>query len=95
MATESTKRQSNTFFTVEVFDPHGQKSVFLEGLRASATVSEIRSRAINELALSDGVEWNIRHERTGRLLRDDQKLGEFSELSSQVTLKMQPDASLG
>jgi hypothetical protein len=87
--------QRGTFFTVEVFEPHGQKSIFLEGLRASATVSEIRSRAISELALSDTVEWNVRHERTGRLLKDEQQLGEFTEPSQQVVLKMQPDASLG
>lgn len=95
MSSEQTKLKRDTFYTVEVFEPHGQKSIILEGLRASATVSEIRARAVNELSLSDGVEWNVRHERTGRLLKDDQPLGDFAEKAGQITLKMQPDASLG
>ena len=47
------------FKTVEVYDPNGQRSVLLEGLRGSATVGEIRARAIGELRLP-AVAWNLR-----------------------------------
>jgi len=89
------KVESGRMFTIQVRDPNGQRSVFLEGLRGSATVAEIRARAMSQLRLTDETEWNVRHDSTGRLLREDQRLSDFADVKSQVTLTMQPDAGLG
>ena len=91
--TVSTRRE--VFSAVEVFGPSGHHSVVLEGLRRTATVAEIRARAQSELRLDTEVQWNVRQDRTGRLLQDDQRLEEFAEPEGLVTLKMQPDAGLG
>ena len=80
---------------VEVFDPNGNRSVLLEGLRKSATVAEISARALSELRLPADVDWNLRDERTGRLLQESQRLDDFAADETQVRLKMQPDAGLG
>jgi hypothetical protein len=50
---------------------------------------------MSELRLTDEVDWNVRHEQTGRLLQDDQRLGDFAQSNTQVTVTMQPDAGLG
>jgi hypothetical protein len=79
-----------------VQDPNGHRNVVLEGLRASASVAEIRARAIAALNLpEDGMDWSVRQDRTGRLLREDQRLREFANGDTRVELTMQPDASLG
>jgi hypothetical protein len=93
----STQRQLDreVLHTVQVRDPNGHRSVFLEGLTASTTVSEIRARAMSELRLTAEVDWNVRQDRTGRLLQEDQLLGEITESDTQITLTMQPDAGLG
>ena len=88
--------QRDPFMTVRVRDPNGHRHVVLEGLRASATVPEIRARAIAALHLPSDVDWNVRQDRTGRLLREEQRLREFvDEDAPQAELTMQPDASLG
>ena len=81
--------------TVQVRDPNGHRTVFLEGITASTPVSEIRARAMSELLLTDEVDWNVREDRTGRLLQEDQRLGDFAASETQITLTMQPDAGLG
>jgi hypothetical protein len=93
----STQRQLDreVLHTVQVRDPNGHRSVFLEGLTVSTTVSEIRARAMSELRLTAEVDWNVRQDRTGRLLQEDQLLGEITESDTQITLTMQPDAGLG
>ena len=58
---------------VEVSDPHGHRSVVLEGLRQSATMAEVSARAMSALRLPSEVVWNLRHERTGRLLQEEQR----------------------
>jgi hypothetical protein len=85
----------DVFRTVEVFGPSGHRSVLIEGLRNTATVAEIRARAQSELRLDTEVPWNLRQDRTGRLLQDEQRLEEIAEPEGLVTLKMQPDAGLG
>jgi hypothetical protein len=88
--------QSDRFIPVEVHDPDGQGSVLLEGLRASTSLAEVKGRARVELRLPDDVDWNVRDNATGRLLLDDQRLGQVADLSrTQVELTMQPDAGLG
>lgn len=81
--------------TVRVRGPNGHRSVVLEGLRASASVVEIKSRAMAALNLEADVDWNVRQDSTGRLLREAQRLEEFARLGAQAELTMQPDASLG
>jgi hypothetical protein len=89
-------REQDTFLTVEIKDPHGHHSVLLEGLRTSATMAEVRARAQAELRLPSDIDWNLRHDRTGRLLQETQRLGEFTEQGSpHIEFTLQPDASLG
>lgn len=97
MSSLGTAVDRDVFMTVEVYDPHGHRSVLLEGMRSTTPVSEILARALSELRVTseDGVEWNLRHERTGRLLQTEQRLGEFANPDELVSLKMQPDAGLG
>ena len=96
MASERTSLQQDVLMTVEVYDPDRQTSVLLEGLRRRATAAEIRTRAQSELLLPADVDWNLRDERTGRLLQDAQRLEEFAPIGSpHIELTMQPDAGLG
>ena len=82
--------------TVTVRDPNGHRSVELDGLRPSTTAAEIRARAIAALRLPTDVDWNLRQDRTGRLLREEQRLREFVDADEpQAELTMQPDAALG
>ena len=82
--------------TVEVDDPIGQNSVLLERVRPSATVTEIVNRAKAEIKLNDGVDWNLREERSRRLMSESQRIGDLAgESSPHVRFTMQPDAGLG
>ena len=82
--------------SVIVRDPNGHRNVVLEDLRVSTTAEEIRARAIAALRLPTDVDWNLRQDRTGRLLREEQRLWEFVDGDQpQVELTMQPDAALG
>jgi hypothetical protein len=92
-ATETAQR--DPFVAVRVRDPNGHRSVVLEGLKASASVVEIKSRAMAALNLEDDLDWNVRHDTTGRLLQEDQRLAEVADVGTQAEFTMQPDASLG
>lgn len=50
---------------------------------------------MSELRLTKEVDWNVRQDRTGRLLHEEQRLEELAESDTQITLTMQPDAGLG
>ena len=93
----STQEQAEreTLRTIQVRDPNGHRSIFLEGLTSSVTIAEIRARAKSALRLTEEVDWNVRDERSGRLLQEDQRLAELTNSDTQVTLRMQPDAGLG
>jgi hypothetical protein len=96
MSSSQVVRERDVMRTVEVRDPSGHRRVILEGVSASATVAEVQARAQSELRLTDEVEWHLRDDRTGRLLRSTQRLREFvGDPSTQVALTMQPDAALG
>ena len=95
MQDQSVNRREKILRTVEVRDPTGHQSVLLEGLQRSATVAEIRDRAMSQLRLPADVDWNLRHESTGRLLQEDQRLGDFADGQPQIELRLQPDAGLG
>jgi hypothetical protein len=87
---------TDRFVTVEVFDPNRHKSVLLEGLRASASLAEVKARAMAGLHLESTVDWNVRHDQSARLLHDDQRLGDLiDDNRTQLSLTMQPDAGLG
>jgi hypothetical protein len=88
--------ESDATISAEIREPNGQRSVLLEQLRGSATTAELKARAQSELRLEAEVDWNLRDDRTGRILRDDQRVGEFADrLEPRVRLTMQPDAGLG
>lgn len=90
------KTDRGTLHTVEVREPNGHRRVFLEGVKPSDTIEGIRARAKSELRLTEEVDWNVRDESTGRLLREDQTLSDLlGSTESQITLTMQPDAGLG
>ncbi|NLX99629.1 MAG: hypothetical protein GXY83_26145 [Rhodopirellula sp.] len=96
MSTLSKSPARDRFVAVTVRDPTGHRHVILEGLRASASVPEIRSRAIASLHLSEDVDWALRHDASGRLLGETQKLSEFADKESPTAeLTLQPDAGLG
>lgn len=97
MSTVSKSPARDRFVAVTVRDPTGHRHVILEGLRASASVPEIRSRAIASLHLSgDEVDWGLRHDASGRLMAEHSKLSEFADKDSPtVELTLQPDAGLG
>lgn len=96
MSTATREQARDRFIAVTVRDPTGHRSVILEGLRASASVPEIQARAIASLHLPDEVDWSLRHDRTGRLLREDQRLRDFADQQSPTAeLTLQPDAGLG
>jgi hypothetical protein len=94
MSTQS-QVERDVLHTVQVRDPNGHRTVFLEGLKSSTAVSEIRARAMSELRLTPEVDWNVRQDSSGRLLQEDQRLGEIADFETQITLTMQPDAGLG
>jgi hypothetical protein len=93
---DTTLVERDTHMVVEVWDPDHQASCLLESVRPTATAAEIRKRAQNELPLPADVDWNLRDERTGRLLQDAQQLRDFAPLGSpHIQLTLQPDAGLG
>jgi hypothetical protein len=90
------KTDSGMLHTVQVRGPNGHRRVFLEGVKPTDTVEGLRARAMSELRLTQEVDWNMRDDGTGQLLREDQTLSELlGSVESQVTLTMQPDAGLG
>ena len=96
MSTTLTKAEPDPFMAATVRHPNGHRHVLLEGLSASATVPELRARAMAALHLPNDVDWTIREDRTGRLARDEQTLSDLvDEQSPRAELTMQPDATLG
>jgi len=93
--TLSRETERDSFMTVTVRDPNGHRSVVLEGVRSSTTAAEIQARAIAALHLPADIEWNLRQDDTGRLVREEQRLREFAGDKRQTELTMQPDAALG
>lgn len=90
-----TQAQREVFYTVQIREPNGHRSVFLEGLTSSMTVADLRAQAMSALRLSPDVDWNLRHVQSGRLLQDDQRLEEIAGSEPQIVVTMQPDAGLG
>ena len=91
-----TSHGREVFGRIAVGDPTGQRSALLNALPPSTTMAEVRARALSQLRLSTQVDWNLRCERTGRLLRDEQRLTDLSaDDREQVELTLQPDAALG
>ena len=88
--------ESDATISAEIREPNGQRSVLLEQLRGFGDNCGAQSAAQSELRLEAEVDWNLRDDRTGRILRDDQRVGEFADrLEPRVRLTMQPDAGLG
>jgi hypothetical protein len=91
-----TSRGRDLFESVEVRDPSGQRRALLGPLPPSTTMAEIRGRALSQLRLPQQVDWNLRCERTGRLLNDQQRLDNLTgDDRTQVLLSLQADAALG
>jgi hypothetical protein len=82
--------------SAEIRELNGQRSVVLEQLNGSATTAELKARAQSELRLESEVDWNLRDDHTGRILRDQERVMDFADRSKlRVQLTMQPDAGLG
>ena len=91
-----TSRGRDMFALVEVRDPTGQRRIKLGRLSSSTTVAEVRARALSQLRLPEQVEWNLRCDRTGRLLNDQQQLGNVTvDGCTRAELSLQPEAALG
>ena len=81
--------------TIEVSDPTGFQHVTLDGVRASATTSDIVAMASGALRLPPNVLWDLREEKSSRLLSPDAKIGDVAgEEAPHVKVTMQPDAGL-
>jgi hypothetical protein len=91
-----TSRGREVFETVEVRDPSGQRRAVLGPLSSSTTMAEICARALGQFQLPAEVEWNLRCERSGRLMNGQQRLADLAgEDSTQTIMTLQPEASLG
>jgi hypothetical protein len=91
-----TSRGRDMFESVEVRDPTGQRRAKLGRLPYSTTMAEVRARALSQLRLSEQVEWNVRCDRTGRLLNDQQRLGTLTvDGCTRAEFSLQPEAALG
>ena len=81
--------------TIEVSDPTGFQHVTLEGVRASATTSDIVAMASGALRLPPNVLWDLREERSSRLLPPESRIGDVAgDVAPHVKVTMQPDAGL-
>ena len=81
--------------TIEVADPTGHQTVLLQGLQSSVTARDVASMAISSMQLPPNVTWDLRDEKSSRLLPENQQMGELAdEASPNVRLQLQPDAGL-
>ncbi len=81
--------------TIEVSDPTGFQHVTLEGVRASATTSDIVAMASGALRLPQNVLWDIRDDHSSRLLPPDSPIGDVAgQEAPHLKVTMQPDAGL-
>jgi hypothetical protein len=89
-------RSREVFVEVEVRDPSDQQRAALGPLPPSTTMAEVRTRAVSELRVPRHVEWNLRCENSGRLLNDQQRLGNLQLAEGTcLVLALQPEAWLG
>ena len=79
---------------VEVKDLTGQQTLNLKGVKPETPVADLIGLSMAHLSLPPSVEWLLRDDRTSRLLRHDQTIGEVSR-ESKADLAIQPDARLG
>lgn len=95
MATQLADVAAGPDLTIEVSDPTGHQQVMLEGVRASATTSDIVAMAGSALKLPPNVMWDLREESSSRLLPHNQQIGEVAgEEAPHVKVALQPDAGL-
>ena len=81
--------------TVEVTGPDGQKSVTLEGIRSTASANDVAVMAMSSLKLPPSIKWDLRSEKTSRLLPPNQPIGAIAEETvPNVKVALQPDAGL-
>lgn len=81
--------------TVEVEGPDGQRSVTLNGIRPTATANDVAAMAVSSLRLPPSIKWDLREEKTSRLLPPTQPIGEVADESvPNVRVAVQPDAGL-
>lgn len=81
--------------TITVRDPTGHQQVVLEGIQAAVTAKDVTHMAISSMQLPPNVTWDLRDEKTSRLLSENQSMGELTdEMSPTVELQLQPDAGL-
>jgi len=81
--------------TITVSDPTGHQQVVLEGIQATVTAKDVTHMAISSMQLPPNVTWDLRDEKTSRLLSENQSMGELAdEMSPTVQLQLQPDAGL-
>lgn len=81
--------------TVEVTGPDGQKSVTLEGVRSTASSNDVAVMATSSLRLPSSIKWDLRSEKTSRLLPPNQPIGTIAEETvPNVKVTLQPDAGL-
>lgn len=83
------------FVDVEIRDLTGQQTVRLKGLRPETPIADIMGLSKAGMTLPPSTEWNLRDERSSRLLRQEQTIGEVAGRQNMAELRIQPEARLG
>jgi len=79
---------------VQINDLTGQQTLDLPGLEPETPISNVVGMTVSRMTLPPDIPWQARDNRTARLLRNDQAIGDVA-LESRAHLTLQPDATLG
>lgn len=80
---------------IHVADPSGYQRVTLRGVRPTATAADVVAMATSTLKLPTQVPFDLRHDKTTRLIEPDKILSELAdEKAPHLSVTLQPDAGL-
>lgn len=80
---------------IHVADPSGHQRVKFSNVRRTATAADIVAMATSTLKLPSQVPFDLRHDKTTRLIEPDKILSELAdEKAPHLTVTLQPDAGL-
>lgn len=82
-------------FEIEVADPSGHQRVTFRNVRRTATAADVVAMAMSTLKLPAQVPFDLRHDKTSRLIEPDKILSELADdQAPQLKVTLQPDAGL-
>ena len=91
---ERTEREGAGAVGVMVSDLDGQETLEFPDLDPGTPIGDVLGLSASKMAVSPDVKWLLRDNRTGRLLRKEQTVGEVAR-ERRADLTMQPDSILG